>query len=105
MYNQYNPWGVNMNAGMGINPGRISRIPKVNWNNVLNNTQRTLGIINQAIPLIYQVRPLVNNARTIFKIAGAINEENKESHTSYEQTQSTNANQSFENNSNLQFFL
>lgn len=45
-----------------------------NWNNILNNTQRTLGIINQAIPLIYQVKPLVTNAKTLFRVANAINE-------------------------------
>ena len=47
------------------------------WNNILNNTQRTLGIINQAIPLIYQVRPLVTNARTLFRVANAINEKDE----------------------------
>ena len=45
-----------------------------NWNSILNNTQRTLGIINQAIPLIYQVKPLVSNAKTLFRVASAINE-------------------------------
>lgn len=62
MYNQYN---------MGI----PNYIPKrgINWNNILNNTQRTLGIINQAIPIVYQVKPLLNNAKTLFKVATAIN--------------------------------
>ena len=49
MYNEYNMRYPNYNY-----------MPKrgINWNNILNNTQRTLGIINQAIPIVYQVRPL-----------------------------------------------
>ena len=32
-------------------------------------SQKTLGIINQAIPIVYQVKPILTNARTMFKIA------------------------------------
>ena len=45
----------------------------LNWSNILANTQKSLGIINQAIPLVYQVKPIVNNAKTMFKIANAVN--------------------------------
>ena len=65
MYNQYNMGGMWQN---GIMPKR-----GINWNNILNNTQRTLGIINQAIPIVYQVKPLLNNARTLFRVASALN--------------------------------
>lgn len=40
----------------------------INWGSLLNNTQRTLGIINQAIPAIKQVTPIVKNAKTMFKL-------------------------------------
>ena len=59
MYNQYNPYQIS---------GGIKRI---NWSNILNNTQKTLNVINQAIPIIYQVKPLVTNAKTLFRIADA----------------------------------
>ena len=62
MYNEYNMEMPNYMPRRGIN-----------WNNILNNTQRTLGIINQAIPIIYQVKPLLNNARTLFRVASALN--------------------------------
>ena len=64
MYNEYN---------MGI--PNYNYMPKrgINWNNILNNTQRTLGIINQAIPIVYQVKPLLSNAKTLFRVASAIN--------------------------------
>lgn len=61
MYNQYN-------LGSSFIPRR-----GFNWSGLLNNTQKTLGIINQVIPIVYQVKPLVSNARTLFKIAGAVN--------------------------------
>lgn len=62
MYNEYNIGTPNYMPRRGIN-----------WNSILNNTQRTLGIINQAIPIIYQVKPLLNNARTLFRVASALN--------------------------------
>ena len=45
---------------------------KFNWSTILNNTQKTLNIINQAIPVIYQVKPIYNNAKTIFRVMGAV---------------------------------
>ena len=33
-----------------------------------SNVQKTLGIVNQAIPMVKQVSPIVNNAKTMFKI-------------------------------------
>ena len=67
MYNQYNMGMPNYMPRRGIN-----------WNNILNNTQRTLGIINQAIPIVYQVKPLFNNARTLFRVASFINDSDNE---------------------------
>ncbi len=67
MYNEYNMGMPNYMPRRGIN-----------WNNILNNTQRTLGIINQAIPIVYQVKPLLSNARTLFRVASAINSNDDE---------------------------
>jgi len=50
---------------------------KVNWSNLLSNTQKTLNIINQAIPVFYQIKPAWNNTKTIFKIMGAIKDDDK----------------------------
>ena len=84
MYNQYNPYSIGNN------------IKKINWGNILNNTQKTLNVINQAIPIIYQVRPLFTNAKTIFRIADAVKEEEVETKETYNNS---------EKKSNLQFFL
>lgn len=50
--------------------GLFSRLFKngINWGTILSNTQKTLNIINQAIPVIKQAGPIVNNAKTMFKI-------------------------------------
>lgn len=56
--------------------GLLAGLKKINWGGFLSNTQKTLNIVNQTIPLIYQVKPLVNNAKTVFKIIGAVKDDN-----------------------------
>ena len=51
----------------------FNNFKKFNFNKILEGTQKTLGIINQAIPVIYQVKPLFNNIKTAFKVANIIN--------------------------------
>lgn len=34
----------------------------------LDGTQKTLGLINQAIPVYNQMKPIINNAKTMFRI-------------------------------------
>ena len=44
----------------------------INWSGILDGTQKTLGVINQAIPIVYQVKPILSNAKTMFKIADEV---------------------------------
>lgn len=44
----------------------------INWGGILEGTQKTLGVINQAIPVVYQIKPIFNNAKTMFRIADSI---------------------------------
>lgn len=87
MYNEYNMGMPNYNY-----------MPKrgINWYNILNNTQRTLGIINQAIPIVYQVRPLLNNARTLFRVASAINSNEEEERNEVGEETNYNSNVNYE---------
>lgn len=48
----------------------------INWSGILDGTQKTLGVINQAIPIVYQVKPLIGNAKAMFRIADALNSSN-----------------------------
>lgn len=58
---------------------------------ILTGTERALNFANQAIPLIKQVRPMIGNAKTVFKVMN----EFKRSETPY-----TNNNNSTLNNNN-----
>lgn len=46
-----------------------------NWGGLINNTSKTLGIINQTIPLVRQVGPMVGNMRSMLKIASVFKDE------------------------------
>lgn len=59
-------------ASMSARTGLLSALKNIKWGTVLSNTQKTLGVINQAIPIVYQIKPIWNNAKTVFKIVGAI---------------------------------
>lgn len=67
--NTYSPL-YNYGAKNLINSG----VKKISWSNLLDGTQKTLNIINQAIPVFYQMKPIYNNAKTIFKVMNVVKE-------------------------------
>lgn len=66
--NYFNPYRFPNNSG-----GR----PKFDWNNFLNTTQKTIGIINQSIPIYYQLKPIWTNSKTMFKVFNEFKNMNK----------------------------
>ena len=70
-----------MNSGFSAykTGGLLSLLKKVNFSNILSTTQKTLNVVNQAIPIVYQVKPLVNNAKTMFKVISAVKDNNTQS--------------------------
>lgn len=40
---------------------------------ILNGLSKTLGVVNQAIPLYKQAKPMISKGRTLFKLASQIN--------------------------------
>ena len=56
----------------------ISLLKNVKWSSLLDGTSKTLGVINQAIPVFYQIKPIIGNAKTLFKIANTINSNDDE---------------------------
>ena len=48
-------------------------LKKFNFSSIINGTQKTLNTINQIIPLVKQARPMVDNARTMFKLMSEFN--------------------------------
>jgi len=71
-YNNYGYQGNLFNRLSGL-----ASKTKLNWHTVLNNTQKTLNLINQAIPVIYQIKPIYNNAKTIFRVMNSVREVDK----------------------------
>ena len=51
----------------------INLFKSINWSALLDGTSKTLGVINQAIPVVYQVKPIFSNAKTLFTIASELN--------------------------------
>lgn len=70
--NYYNPYYMMYPMTSMARPGLFSAIRTglrgINFGSILNGTQRTLGIVNQAIPLVKQVTPVMRNAKTMFKV-------------------------------------
>ena len=48
--------------------GLLSLIKNIKWSSLLEGTSKTLNVINQAIPVVYQVKPMLDNAKTMFKL-------------------------------------
>lgn len=103
--NYYNPYSIMMPYGASaITPAKtslfsnlIGGVRGINWGSILNNTQRTLGLINQAIPVVKQVTPVMKNAKTMFKV---MNEFKKVDEPVMSQNQEiqNNRNQTFKEN-------
>lgn len=67
------------------------------FSSFLDGTQKTLGVINQAIPIVYQVKPMFKNARTMFKIADELSKPSS-SEEAVEAVVSTNSNNEVRSN-------
>ena len=64
-------------AGNSLKTSSLSSFfNKLNISSILSNTQKTLSVVNQAIPLYYQVKPVVKNLRTLGKIGKEFSEVN-----------------------------
>ena len=45
---------------------------KATWSTTLKNTQKTIYTINQIIPIVHQLKPVISNASQAFKIAKTV---------------------------------
>ena len=53
----------------------LSGLKAINWGGLINNTSKTLGIINQTIPIVRQVGPTVNNLKQMMRVASLFKDE------------------------------
>ena len=71
--------------------GGATKASTFTFTGLLNGASKTLGVINQAIPVFYQVKPIINNAKTMYRVAKEINSNDRKN---------TSTNNSNNNNSN-----
>lgn len=64
----------------------LTKFKHFNWSKFLEGTQKTLNVINQAIPVIYQIKPLYENARTALKVVNIINRDEKKNNNKGDNT-------------------
>ena len=105
-YNNFFPYQNGLEAGAGSFLKRglgFAGLKSINWGNILNNTQKTLNVINQAIPVYYQVKPIWSNAKTMFRMVNALKGDN--SNRSTNETIKTNENIKNTNPNGPVFFL
>ena len=62
-----------MMPNLASNITKTSLLSKINWSSLLSNTQKVLNVANQAIPLYYQVKPVISNIKTLGKIGKEFN--------------------------------
>lgn len=80
--NYYNPYFYQIPDINQTRPGLFSRLFKnnnISFSKILNGTQKVLGIANQAIPLVKQVGPVINNTKTMFRIMNEFKKGDKSS--------------------------
>jgi len=70
---------------------------KIDWSSILSNAQKTIGIINQAIPIFYQIGPIYRNTRTMLKVLTEFNKVNSPQSNNVK-SQSNTPNNSINNN-------
>lgn len=62
------------------------------FNSFLDGCQKTLGVVNQALPIVNQLGPIVTNAKTMFKIANIVNAPDEAGQNSTRENSTTNTN-------------
>ena len=78
--------------------GGATKASTFTFTGLLNGASKTLGVINQAIPVFYQVKPIINNAKTMYRVAKEINS-NDRKNTSTNTNSSNSSNNSNNNTS------
>ena len=82
-YNMYPYMSQGMNIARNIpvagsittsKGGFFKSLGAIKWGSILNNTQKTLNVINQAIPVYYQIKPICSNLKSFGKIMSIFSE-------------------------------
>ncbi len=93
MYNNYYPFYNQYN--------NRTNFKRFNLSNFLNSTQKALNLVNQVIPIVYQLKPLYKNAKTALKVANIIKNDN----STKEDVKVTNIQKKVDTNDSPTYFL
>lgn len=77
---------VGSSMGGGLAGGLGNLLSRFSLSGFLNGASKTLNVVNQAIPIFYQVRPMINNAKTMFRIMGAVKDDDSPKKDSIQET-------------------
>ena len=67
-----------LGGNMGNSVGALATTKTgFSFTGLLNGASKTLNVINQAIPVFYQIKPIWNNAKTMFRVAKAMSSSEK----------------------------
>ena len=69
------PYGISGIPKSGGLFAKFAGLKSINWGGLLNNASKTLGVINQAVPLVKQVGPMYNNMRSMLQVASLFKDE------------------------------
>lgn len=78
---------------------------KITFSGILNGASKTLGVINQAIPVFYQVKPIWNNARTMLRVVKGLNQNDNTKYEKQEHSTQTIEKINEKHNSNNPVFF
>jgi len=99
--------GFGSGIGLASRGGLFSKLTGIrsfNWQSLLGNASRTLGVINQAIPIVKQVGPMYNNMKSMLKIASLFKDETdpapKKNINTFNNNRNTNNNKNNEQKEN-----
>ena len=80
-------------------------LKKISFSKILNGAERTLNTVNQIIPLVKQARPMVDNAKTMFRLMSEFNrDDSKKKNLKKESVEKTTINEASSNNGGPIFF-
>ena len=115
--NFYNPYmysnfmnTTNTAASLGKAGGIGSLFKKFSLSGFLSGASKTLNVVNQAIPIYYQVKPMITNAKTIFKVMNAVKspdvkQSNNHSYSYNHNNKASSSNTAYSSDGNPTFFL
>ena len=82
----------------------FSAIKNVNWGGLITNTSKTLNVVNQAIPLVRQVGPMVNNMKSMLRVASIFKDETDKKPMRQRTKNSSFSNSTTQNTSNAYIY-